>query len=439
MSNSSRMTKNQKVRFSNGKVLTITQKLGEGGQGTVYMGVDKNTGEKYAVKCPFPDKYSDIKKHYDYIENQIRTGPPAKVFTWPLFMSEWMNGTFAYAMNLIPKDYKCLSNYIMAKVRFKNLDVMIDSCIRIVEAFRLLHNAGYSYQDLNEENLFINPNTGEIIICDTENVMGQGHYSGVRGKARYMAPEVVRGEAMPNKETDKFSMALILFMIMVGDHPLEGARTNVPCLTSKYDMRFFGKEPLFCFDKNDDSNMPREGIHNNAINIWNCIPKYIKEAFEKSFSQDSLLRAEGRLQEQEWIHLLMRLKSSITKCPICGNDVFVDCHDSYCDACGKTIIAPGYLKFKSRTGMDILVPIYQDTRLFDYHLNYDSSDYFTVKANVMAKPGKYGLLNKSGEDWQISSADGSRKSIRRNKEIAVLGSGFVFDFGNGNIAEVINN
>ena len=440
MPQSTRLLKNQKLRFTNGKTLIITKKLGEGGQGIVYLGIDSTSNEQYAVKWENPDKCKDIKKLYRHIEDMISVGTPSPVFTWPLFISEWTNGSFGYAIKLIPEKYKSFSKYVMAKVQFPNLDCLINAAINIVEAFKLLHNAGYSYQDLNEENLFINPDDGEIIICDTENVMGQGHYSGVLGKSRYMAPEIVRGETLPNKETDKYSIALILFMLLMGDHPLEGARTNVPCLTNKYDRKFFGTEPLFMFDKFNNSNMPRKGLHDNAIMLWPYYTEDIRDAFERSFSQESLMNGIGRLPEQEWLHKLVRLKSSIVKCPTCGNEMFIDCNDkSFCIDCGQHIKLPGIIKFKSRFNMDIKVPIYKGVRLFGYHLFEGTSGHIEALAEVLEKPGKFGLLNKSNKDWIISSKDGNKSAIRKKGEIAVLGTGLKIDFGNGNIAEIKNN
>ena len=37
-----------------------------------------------------------------------------------------------------------------------------------------------------------------------------------------MAPEIVRGEAAPNAQTDLFSLAVLLFYMFVNHHPLEG-------------------------------------------------------------------------------------------------------------------------------------------------------------------------------------------------------------------------
>ena len=434
MTNKIRLKKNQTVRFLNGRELKIVSWIGEGGQGIVYKGVDEATGEEFAVKTSMAQEMV-----YKQLVRNIESGSPSPAFTWPLFISERKDDTFCYAMPLVTSRYKKFGKFMMAKARFKNMDAMINAAINLVSAFKLLHNSGFSYQDINEENIFFDPNNGDVMICDIENVMGQGYHSGIIGKTRYMAPEIVRGEAMPDKTTDAYSLALILFMLLIGDHPLEGARTNVPCLTNKYDRRFNGEQPLFIFDKENDANRPMEGIQANAITLWGCYPAYIRNAFERSFSQESLLHRSGRLQEQEWLHLLMRLKSSIVRCPFCQEEMFMDCHKiSRCTECNSSSMASGYLKFKKRFNIDIEVPIFAGARLFGYHLFEDSSSTQNVCAIVLEKNGKIGLRNNSDVEWVVTSADGKKAVRKRPGETSVLGVGFNIDFSNGNIAKIYN-
>lgn len=81
---------------------------------------------------------------------------------------------------------------------------MLAAAMKICEGFRMLHLKGYSYQDLNDGNFFIRPSDGDVLICDNDNVMPQGQKSGIMGKARYMAPEIVAG-GVPDKYSDRLS------------------------------------------------------------------------------------------------------------------------------------------------------------------------------------------------------------------------------------------
>ncbi len=64
-----------------------------------------------------------------------------------------------------------------------------------------------------------------MLICDNDNVSEYGDNSGIAGKCRYMAPEVVRHEAKPSIHTDRFSLAVVLYKMLFVEHPLEGKRT----------------------------------------------------------------------------------------------------------------------------------------------------------------------------------------------------------------------
>ena len=65
---------------------------------------------------------------------------------------------------------------------------------------------------MNDGNFFINPNNGKVLICDNENVAPNGTDTGILGKPRYMAPEIVLGKKMPDNLTDRFSMSAVQAM-----------------------------------------------------------------------------------------------------------------------------------------------------------------------------------------------------------------------------------
>ena len=431
------LKRNQELRLRDGRKLTVVDKLGVGGQGIVYK-VRLDSGETRALKWYYGDKLGSPEGFYRHLAQNIEAGSPSPAFIWPEELTEWENGTFGYIMPLYPPGYIGFSKYITARVSFRTIDAMIHAALNIVTAFLDLHNKGYNYQDLNDGNFSIHPANGDVLICDNDNVGGHGFASGILGKARYMAPEVVRKEKKPDKLTDRFSLAVVLFILFMGDHPLEGKRTNVPALTSKYEKRLFGEAPLFIFDPEDERNRPVAGLHRNAIAKWPCFPSYLQDAFIASFSHESLMKGQGRLLETMWRHVLMRMKASLVKCPHCHESVFAESREFVCPSCGNAIKPAGVIRFPKRANVDILVPIMGGARLFAYHMDENAEDGAGIAAHILEKPGKFGIKNESENKWTITSPDGAQ-AIKNPDEVAVIGDGFRIDFGHGVTGEVFKN
>lgn len=434
------LKKNQRVELADGRTVTVIDKLGEGGQGIVYR-VRFDDGEERALKWYFVNLISEPRKFYAHLESNITVGSPAPEFVWPEQLTKWSgSGTFGYTMKIFPPEYKSFSKFLTAHANFENVTAMVDAALNIVAAFKSLHNKGYNYQDLNDGNFSINPANGKVLICDNDNVMGHGEYSGIEGKEGYKAPEVVRGEKQPDKLTDRYSLATLLFLLLIGNHPLEGERVaKIPALTTKFEKIIYGSKPLFIFDTDDASNRPVKGLHNNAIIMWKYFPSFVQEAFCRSFSQESLLQGKGRLLEQDWFHVLVRLKSSIAKCPHCGSEIFLESdRPTICQSCKKSVKAVGYLKFAKRSNLDVTAPIFKGVLLYDYHMNTASTNFATVAAEVLEKPGAFGLKNESNLRWTLTTPAGKNYFCQPGG-VQKLGLNSKIDFGNNNIAQIVAN
>jgi serine/threonine protein kinase len=338
-------------------------------------------------------------------------------------------------MPLRPSQYGDFSKYLLAKSNFKSIRSLVNAALNIVEGFGALHRAGYNYQDLNDGNFFVNFDTGDVLICDNDNVMGHGYSSGIAGKCRYMAPEVVLGNKRPDKQTDRFSLAVVLFLLLLGNHPLEGKGTNPPCMTEELEKEYYGSNPVFIFDPINKDNIPIQGIHNSAIAKWPQYPQYIRDAFIKAFGSEQLRGQKPRLMEKEWLETFIRLRSEIIQCG-CGREHFVDPTERVSCKCGKQINVPAYLKFKK-----LNVPLYPAVNLYACHTISDSEDFKTVTAEVIVSknnPGSIGVRNLSDITWYVAGADG--KSIPKGKdEVVKIASGLTIDFGKNLTAEIVGN
>ena len=290
---------------------------------------------------------------------------------------------------------------------------------------------------MNDGNFFINPDTGKVFICDNENIAPYGEAFGIRGKARYMAPEIVTGKKMPDAHTDRFSMAIILFMLLYVEHPLEGANTCRPCLDDALDYKFFGTEPVFCMDPEIKINRPVIGVHKNLVLLWDFYPRYIQELFIKAFSQDCLIgaRIEQRVIEQEWKKALLRLRRELVYCP-CGDENFMNSlNPFYCEGCGGRIPITIGLVLSDR-----FVPVYAGKKLFmsDIDSEYlNMTDVLGVCVENPNKKGLMGLQNTSGISWMCKRPDGAEMVVGPGQTVAVI-KGVEIEVNNISIAVIDN-
>ncbi len=386
-----------KVALSSGGQVEIIKELGRGGQGIVYLvSVD---GAQMALKWYLNDPGD---KFYKNLERNINSGAPSDAFLWPEYITKRENGSFGYVMKLRPTNYYEFGNYLLAKVTFKSVTAMLAAAMKICDGFMMLHRHGYSYQDLNDGNFFIDPNTGDVLICDNDNVMPQGEKSGIMGKARYMAPEIVAG-GIPDKYSDQFSLSVILFMLFYANHPFEGARVVAcPCMTENYEKKFYGSEAIFIYDPKNDTNRPVRGIHQNVIRRWMAFPKLLRDTFIEQFSDEKLRNPNTRLIEMRWKDIINKVRDEMVACPHCGYETFVEVADSSskCMNCGKTIDTSLRLLLGSRE-----VPLTSKTEIFIDTDNIPDGKVAVDSGGTML------IQNVSPDAWIVETASGKIKQV----------------------------
>ncbi len=382
----------------------ITQ-LGRGGEGIVYL--VEVCGEKKALKWYLnaPDD-----KFYRNLAQNIASGAPSDAFLWPEYLTEKQQGSYGYIMKLRPQNYYEFGNFLLAKVSFKSFTAMLSAAMKICDGFMMLHRFGYSYQDLNDGNFFIDPQTGDVLICDNDNVMPQGEKSGIMGKARYMAPEIVAG-GIPDKYSDRFSLSVILFMLFYANHPFEGAKVVAcPCMTEAFEKKFYGSEALFIYDPTDKSNLPVRGIHQNVIRRWPVFPQMLRDAFIEEFSKEKLQDPSTRMIEQNWKKIISSVRDSLVVCQHCAEETFVNVSDSTdkCMNCGKDVDLSKRLVINNRS-----LPLTQNTYIYidedntpDVVVTTDSNGFMLIK-------------NISTETWTVETPSGKIKTVAPNEILPV--------------------
>ena len=399
------LSKNSIVSLVGGGTATIVKELGRGGQGIVYL--VEVCGEKKALKWYLnaPDD-----KFYRNLEHNIASGAPSDAFLWPEYLTEKQQGSYGYIMKLRPQNYYEFGNFLLAKVSFKSFTAMLSAAMKICDGFMMLHRFGYSYQDLNDGNFFIDPQTGDVLICDNDNVMPQGEKSGIMGKARYMAPEIVAG-GIPDKYSDRFSLSVILFMLFYANHPFEGAKVVAcPCMTESYEKRFYGSEALFIYNPTDKSNLPVRGIHQNVIRRWPVFPQMLRDTFIEEFSKEKLQNPSTRMIEQNWKKIISSVRDSLVVCRNCGEETFVNIVNSTdkCMNCGKNVDLSRRLVINNRS-----LPLTNNTAIYIDEDNTPDGVVTTDSNGFML------IQNISTETWTVETPSGKIKTVAQNEILPV--------------------
>ena len=411
---------------ASGRRCHIARFLGEGSQGVVYAVSFPNGDADAALKWYHPHTASFLQRQA--LQDLIERGAPDDRFLWPSELVELADlPGFGYLMPLRPARYISLGEVLKGKVP-SSYSFVCRLGREIADVFLALHSEGLCYRDINFSNISIDPELGRPLIGDTDNVGIDGaSRSAVLGSRRFMAPEIVRGEASPSTVTDLFSLAVLLFYLLMTGHPLIGRRElDHPCWDDTAEREMFGRSPIFVFDPNDASNAPVPGLHDAVITNWPLHPAFVQKLFVQTFT-GGLAEPRTRVRESVWRSALARLADSVSQCAFCGKENLYDEQQSQrpCWACGRLPEAPLRLQFDRS-----VVVLTETTRLFRHHW-YGDYDYSGVVAEVSrhpTRPDVWGIRNTSDGPWRVALPDGAEQAVEPGRTIALV-PGATIDFG----------
>jgi eukaryotic-like serine/threonine-protein kinase len=411
---------------------TVEELLGEGGQAEVYrVRVGKS---HYALKWYKREYLANDARVWERLKTAINIGSPTEHFLWPFDLVS-MPGSTNYAGYLMPikPDHFVSFNQLFTGRSQPTFRVIATSGFLLAQSFLMLHAAGLCYHDINFGNFFFDPETGDIRIADTDNVDVNLKPGGIRGTWGFMAPEVGRLEARPNSMTDRFSLAVVLYQILMIGHPLKGRRElELPFDPNDPDgsQRMCALDPIFVFDPSDTRNRPIPGVHDLMVRLWEIYPQSLRDLFTRAFTR-GLRDPESRVMENEWRREVCTVRDAIFECD-CGAENFFDLARPQskqplqpCWGCGKQQPFPPRMRVGGQHDSKLIM-LSPGTRLFPHHIELDTYNFQSPVAEVTSAP--FGLRNLSEFNWTIVHSDGTRREVARN-ELASLHSNCRIHFG----------
>lgn len=411
-----------------GSTAVILSKLGEGGQGSVYE-IERIDGIRHALKWyDFDQTREENREHAEdqrrAVERLVERPAPSRHFLWPEDIAVGLDdqGTaqsFGYIMPLKPNGYHMLSGmYRRTRPLAVTLPTLLTTAMELADAFLRLHLQGLCYRDISPNNVFMSVSTGDVMICDNDNVGVDGASSSrIRGTPLFMAPEIVRNDARPNAATDRHSLAVLLFYLLMAGHPLLGrARVGYPCQNRDALEEMLGERPLFVFDPLDSGNAPLDEADESMKRNWQFYPHGLRRLFEQAFTV-GLHDPHARVMESIWRLELTRVRDLVTRCAECGRQMIFDPSEtlSQCWGCGTDSQPPMRIDVGGTT-----VVLNEDTTITSHHLhrNYDFDD--TVATVTRRSSGAWGLRNLTGSAWQATLPDGQSFEVHPHTAVALV-------------------
>jgi serine/threonine protein kinase len=443
-------------------VCNVEKELGSGTQGKVYSLISPDNS-LLVLKWYFPSMATN--EQYDILQSLIQKESPSNKFLWPLaLVTIPTKEGFGYVMSMKDSRFKSFSLWLSRKID-PSFKALLTACFELVQSFHLLHSKGLCYQDLSLNNIYFDPKNGEIRIGDTDNIVINGEDKGnVIGTPKFMAPEIIVGKALPNTQTDLYSLAIILFYILFLNHPLEGKiESSIKSLDLPSMSKLYGFKPIFIFDPNDDSNYPDPDFHANALIFWSIYPNFIKRIFVRAFTNGIKDPMHGRVRETEWQIALLALRDSIFYCRHCGSENFLVTDSSVFEnlkipvelggnnsdkdlkqSCifrelqGHSVCWNPKCKTMNSNILNIqiddrlFVALNHDTQLFPHHIDPDCKYDFSCPVADISRhptdPRVWGLRNLSAYPWKVDTVNGDVIDIYPKQSFSLV-PGTRVDFG----------
>lgn len=407
--------------------------LGGGGQGEVYQ-VDFDS-RALALKWYFP--HTATSDQQQLLQALVNKGAPDARFLWPIAVVTAADSDgFGYLMPLREARYRSIVDLMKRRVE-PSFRALATAGFQLADSFLQVHAKGLCYRDISFGNVFFDPDSGEVRICDNDNVGVDGQsVAGVLGTPRFMAPEVVRGDAVPSTASDLYSLAVLLFYLFMVHHPLEGKNESaIHSLDLPAMNKLYGTAPLFIYDPADATNRPVPGLHDNAIASWAIYPRFLQDLFTKAFTDGLRDPLHGRVRESEWRGAMVRLRDAIFYCTHCGVENFYDAerpetqpgYPGTCWSCRHDLRLPPRLQ----AGRAVVM-LNHDTRLFPHHTDpqrgYDFSAPLAEVARHPVHHDRWGLKNLSTDRWVITTTEGSVRDVEPGRSLS-LAAGTRVRFG----------
>lgn len=295
---------------------------------------------------------------------------------------------------------------------------MIQMSLLLARSIRRLHQAGLAHSDLSNNNVLIDPKTGNCVVIDIDTLVVPGLFPPeVAGTRGYIAPEVLSTmeldrndprRKIPSSVTDLHALAVLIYEYLFFRHPLMGPKIYSTESAERDDYLGLGPMATFIENPDDTSNRP-SAMKTTIKDLGPVMEKLFLRAFVDGLHNPAL-----RPSAMEWERGLVKTWDLLHKCsnPACEKKWFVlhDVNNPVCPFCGTRITDRNIVRFelssevrghdgewRSYSELDVV----NNTPLFKWHLYSsvfaDEKADKSLQAYVCCHNGEWFLINRNAE------------------------------------------
>lgn len=333
----------QQFYSSEGKLISLGRKLGQGGEGAVLeVSSQSDLVAKIYHNAASPEKTAKLTAMVT-----LRTERLLKLSAWPINTLHEQPGGAAKGF-LMPKVVDHQDIHILYGIKSRHAEYpearwpfLIQAAANVARAFSVIHEHGHVIGDVNQGGVVVSKSaTVRLVDCDSFQVSVNGHrYLCEVGVPTHTPPELqdrsFKG-VVRTQDHDAFGLAVIIFQLLfMGRHPFSGAflgRGDMPLERAIKELRFaYGPGAAARQMKQPPATLPLEAVSAPLVHL-----------FERAF-----LTSGARPRAQEWIDPLVDLAKNSKQCSQNSGHSFL-----------STLSACPWCKIEGQSGIVVFFPIY---------------------------------------------------------------------------------
>ena len=211
-----------------GRRYQLQQLLDRGAMGSVYRAHDRLTGQVVALKHVRRDTDGDDEDYSTTLDSRLALAAEFRLLAslrHPNVISVLDYGFDAdglpyYTMDLLPN-----ARTMIEAGRDMPFEAQIGLLVQLLQALAYMHQRGIVHRDLKPRNVLVTGGTVHVLDFGLSTLFEHASRGETIGTIAYMAPEVLRGEAI-TRRVDLYAVGVMAYEILAGRHPFLGPDTN---------------------------------------------------------------------------------------------------------------------------------------------------------------------------------------------------------------------